>query len=204
GKQAPTQGDTPGGPTNVTPEVSAVAVARGLLSGAFHPPQPASTLTTPTAEPAAEADPAASSSVRAADTSAPIRLPGQTEASTLCESGHQYWQSVARVGMQVADALAHAANQGGLHRDIKPSNLLLDDTGNVWVADFGLAKADTDGDDLTHTGDVVGTLRYMAPERFSGRGDVRSDVYSLGLTLYELLTLRPAFDEVDRNKLIRQ
>src|SRR5262249_19226763 len=121
-----------------------------------------------------------------------------------CESGGRYWQSVARVGVQVADALAHAAGQGVLHRDIKPSNLLLDDTGNVWVSDFGLAKADTDGDDLTHTGDVIGTLRYMAPERFDGRGDVRSDVYSLGLTLYELLTLRPAFDESDRNKLVKE
>ena len=131
-------------------------------------------------------------------------MPGQSEASTLSESGSQYWQSVARVGMQVADALAHAASQGVLHRDIKPSNLLLDDTGNVWVTDFGLAKADSDGDNLTHTGDIVGTLRYMAPERFNGQGDLRSDVYSLGLTLYELLALRPAFDEADRNKLVKQ
>jgi WD40 repeat protein len=106
--------------------------------------------------------------------------------------------------MQVADALAHAASQGVLHRDIKPSNLLLDDTGNVWVTDFGLAKAESDGDNLTQTGDVIGTMRYMAPERFNGQGDLRSDVYSLGLTLYELLALRPAFDESDRNKLVKQ
>src|SRR5205814_1710081 len=136
--------------------------------------------------------------------SATIHLLGQSEASTLSESGNQYWQSVARVGMQVADALAHAAGQGVLHRDIKPSNLLLDETGNVWVTDFGLAKAASDGDGLTHTGDIVGTLRYMAPERFSGKGDLRSDVYSLGLTLYELLTLRPAFDAADRSKLVKQ
>src|SRR5205823_11731426 len=141
--------------------------------------------------------------VCAADTSATIRMPGQTETSTLSEAGSQYWQSVARVGVQVADALAHAASQGVLHRDIKPSNLLLDETGNVWITDFGLAKAD-DGDNLTHTGDIVGTLRYMAPERFNGQGDLRSDVYSLGLTLYELLALRPAFDEADRNKLVKQ
>src|SRR5205814_3897728 len=141
---------------------------------------------------------------RSQDLSATIHLPGQSETSTLSESGNQYWQSVARVGMQVADALAHAASQGILHRDIKPSNLLLDDTGNVWVTDFGLAKAATDGDDLTHTGDVVGTLRYMAPERFDGRGDLRSDVYSLGLTLYEMLALRPAFDEADRNRLVKE
>jgi serine/threonine protein kinase/tetratricopeptide (TPR) repeat protein len=141
---------------------------------------------------------------RSSDTSATIRLPGQSEASTLSESGNQYWQSVARVGMQVADALAHAASQGVLHRDIKPSNLLLDDTGNVWVTDFGLAKAASDSDDLTHTGDIIGTLRYLAPERFNGQGDVRSDVYSLGLTLYEMLALRPAFDEADRNQLVKQ
>src|SRR5262249_29282814 len=138
------------------------------------------------------------------DTSASIHLPGQTEASTLSESGQQYWQSVARVGLQVADALAHAASQGILHRDIKPSNLLLDETGNVWVTDFGLAKATNDGDNLTHTGDIVGTLRYMAPERFNGQGDLRSDVHSLGLTLYELLVLRPAFDEADRNQLVKE
>src|SRR5262249_21732760 len=66
-----------------------------------------------------------------------------------------------------------------LHRDIKPSNLLLDDTGNVWVTDFGLAKAQSDTDNLTHTGDIVGTLRYLAPERFRGQGDVRSDIYRL-------------------------
>jgi WD40 repeat protein/tetratricopeptide (TPR) repeat protein len=136
--------------------------------------------------------------------SATARLPGQSEASTLSESGSQYWQSVARVGMQVADALAHAASQGILHRDIKPSNLLLDETGNVWVTDFGLAKADNDSENLTHTGDIIGTLRYMAPERFNGQGDVRSDVYSLGLTLYEMLALRTAFDASDRNKLVKQ
>jgi WD40 repeat protein len=179
-----------------------VAVAHGLLSGEFRALEPAGPLTTPAAEPAA-AQVVSPSRARAADTSATIHLPGQTDTSALSESGRQYWQSVARVGLQVADALAHAAGQGVLHRDIKPSNLLLDETGNVWVTDFGLAKAD-DSDNLTHTGDVIGTLRYMAPERFDGQGDVRSDVYSLGLTLYEMLALRPAFDEADRNKLVKE
>src|SRR5262249_26637273 len=105
--------------------------------------------------------------------------------------------------VQVAQALAYASSQGLLHRDIKPSNLLLDTQGTVWVTDFGLAKA-SDSEDLTHTGDIVGTVRYMAPERFGGSGDVRSDLYALGLTLYELLTLRPAFPEADRNKLLQQ
>ena len=115
----------------------------------------------------------------------------------------RYWRSVARIGVQVADALEYAHRQGILHRDIKPSNLLLDPGGTVWVTDFGLAKS-ADLDNLTHSGDMVGTLRYMAPERFAGKADARSDVYSLGLTLYELLALRPAFDETDRGLLIHQ
>jgi WD40 repeat protein len=110
---------------------------------------------------------------------------------------------VARVGVQVARALEHAHTQGILHRDIKPSNLLLDLQGSVWVADFGLAKAIADAD-LTHTDDIVGTLRYMAPERFRSLADARSDIYALGLTLYELLTLLPAFGATDRGHLIRQ
>src|SRR5262249_20603867 len=72
-----------------------------------------------------------------------------------------------------------------------------------WVTDFGLAKAD-DSDNLTHTGDLLGTLRYMSPEAFEGRADARSDVYGLGLTLFELVALRPAYEERDRRRLIKQ
>jgi serine/threonine protein kinase/formylglycine-generating enzyme required for sulfatase activity len=201
-KPTPTQADAAGLPTDAPRDVSAADVARGLLSGASCRPDQASAVTTAPGEPPAGAHLPAPAP--AADTSAAIRLPGQAATSTLSESGNQYWQSVARVGMQVADALEYAGRQGVLHRDVKPSNLLLDETGNVWVTDFGLAKAADSGDDLTRTGDVVGTLRYMAPERFSGRGDLRSDVYSLGLTLYEMLTLRPAFDEGDRNRLVKE
>ena len=110
---------------------------------------------------------------------------------------------MASIGVQVADALEYAHKQGILHRDIKPSNLLLDTQGTVWVTDFGLAKAD-DQQNLTHTGDILGTLRYMPPEAFEGKADARGDVYSLGLTLYELLAFRPAFDEKERNRLIKQ
>ncbi|HVK14006.1 MAG TPA: serine/threonine-protein kinase, partial [Gemmataceae bacterium] len=110
---------------------------------------------------------------------------------------------MASLGAQAADALAYAHSQGVLHRDVKPANLLLDLRGTVWVADFGLAKS-VDADDLTHAGDVVGTLRYLAPERFDGGGDHRADVYALGLTLYELLTLRPAFAAEGRAELVKQ
>ena len=105
--------------------------------------------------------------------------------------------------MQVAEALAYAHGEGILHRDIKPSNLLLDAKGNVWITDFGLAKA-ADGDGLTQTGDLVGTLRYMAPERFDGWSDPRSDVYGLGVTLYELVAMRPLFKARGHGKLIQQ
>jgi serine/threonine protein kinase len=115
----------------------------------------------------------------------------------------QYFRSVAEIGIQVAQALDYAHQQGVLHRDIKPSNLLLDTRGTVWVTDFGLAKAD-DSEELTHPGDLVGTLRYMAPERFQGQADGRSDVYSLGMTLYEMLALQPAFAITNRARLIEQ
>jgi serine/threonine protein kinase len=139
----------------------------------------------------------------AADASSSVVLPGQSEPSSAADSIRLYARSVAMIGIQVAEALEYAHRQGTLHRDIKPSNLLLDAQGTVWVADFGLAKA-SDSDDLTHPGDIVGTVRYMAPERFEGHCDARSDVYALGLTLYELLARRPAFDKADRAELVRQ
>jgi WD40 repeat protein len=90
-----------------------------------------------------------------------------------------------------------------LHRDIKPSNLLLDAQGTLWITDFGLAKAEG-ADELTQTGDIVGTVRFMAPERFEGKSLPQSDVYALGLTLYEMLTLRPAFEDANKAKLIEK
>src|SRR5262249_3708506 len=109
--------------------------------------------------------------------------------------------SVARVGSQAADALAYAHSQGVLHRDIKPSNLLLDDRGQVWVTDFGVAKLVEEAH-LTQSGDLVGTLKYMPPERFAGQSDARGDVYGLGITLYELLAGRPAFPDTTPQHLI--
>ena len=127
-------------------------------------------------------------------------------SGSISESGRNYWTTAARIGAQIADALAYAHAQGVLHRDIKPSNLLLDLRGTVWVTDFGLAKAaDAAGaDDLTRAGDFVGTVRYMAPERFDGAGDHRADMYSLGLTLYELLALEPAFTARGGAQLVEQ
>jgi WD40 repeat protein/serine/threonine protein kinase len=200
------------GTTKVGRTADASLVAHGLVTGEFrnsvaaadgmpeHTPTNGEPRTNQgAAPPSATGFPNAGSA-----SSSSIRLPGQSGASSFSESGRQYWHSVARIGMQVADALAYANSQGTLHRDIKPANLLLDTQGNVWVTDFGLAKAIVDQDNLTHTGDIVGTLRYMAPERFHGHGDARSDIYSLGLTLYEMATLRPAFDERHREKLVQQ
>lgn len=110
---------------------------------------------------------------------------------------------VANLGRQAAEALAHAHGQHILHRDIKPANLLLDAAGTLWLADFGLAKL-ADDLSLTATGDLPGTLRYLAPECLTAEADERSDLYSLGLTLYELLVGRPAFLEMDRVRLLRQ
>ncbi|HWB08585.1 MAG TPA: serine/threonine-protein kinase [Pirellulales bacterium] len=117
------------------------------------------------------------------------------------KSKPDYYQAVARLGMQAAEALAYAHQHGILHRDIKPSNLLLDSEGTVWITDFGLAKVEGSSD-LTRPGEVVGTLCYMAPEQFKGVSDRRCDVYGLGMTLYELLALRPAFEDSDRARLI--
>jgi serine/threonine protein kinase/WD40 repeat protein len=127
-------------------------------------------------------------------------LPGQTGLSSVRTDRHHYFESVARIGWQTANALAYAHARGIIHRDIKPSNLLLDTAGVVWITDFGLAK--TQDNALTTTGDVVGTLRYIAPERFQGESDERADVYGLGLTLYELLVLQPAFADHDRLRLV--
>ncbi len=200
-------GDKPRAPRK---DISSTELARSLAAGRFAPAKGKDD-DTPTArgDPPAAADPAPPVAIpvagRPADTVSPssssVSLPGTGRHSG--KKPLTYWQSVARIGVQVAGALEYAHRQGIRHRDIKPSNLLLDTTGTVWVTDFGLAKVD-DQQNLTHTGDVVGTLRYMPPEAFDGKADARGDLYSLGLTLYELLALRPAFNEKERSRLIKQ
>lgn len=115
-------------------------------------------------------------------------------------------QAVARVGLQAAEALAYAHEHGVLHRDVKPGNLLLDDEGVVHVSDFGLATVLNAGEDaplVTQTHD--GTLRYMPPERLlRGENSFAGDQYSLGLTLYELITRNPVFRETEPGKLVRR
>ncbi len=133
------------------------------------------------------------------DTS-PIPRPAATEADDV-ELQVLNFRSVADIGIQVADALAYAHAQGVLHRDIKPGNLMLDPKGTVWITDFGLATI-MEAEELNQAPDVVGTLRFMAPEHLNGKQDARSDIYSLGVTMYELLTLKPAFEEKSRAKLI--
>jgi serine/threonine protein kinase/Flp pilus assembly protein TadD len=117
-----------------------------------------------------------------------------------------YFRTVAQLGIQAAEALEHAHQLGIVHRDVKPANLLVDVRGNLWVTDFGLAQFHAEAG-LTRTDDVLGTLRYMSPEQVRGRHavvDHRTDVYSLGVTLYELLTLEPAFAATNRNELAAQ
>ncbi len=118
----------------------------------------------------------------------------------------RYFDRAAGLGRQAALALEHAHQAGIVHRDVKPGNLLLDLRGQLWVTDFGLAQV-TGDPGLTITGELLGTLRYASPEQVLARRgivDHRSDLYSLGATLYELLTLRPPFEDRDRNALIRR
>lgn len=134
------------------------------------------------------------------------RIPPRSIANLVdhrTSQSRSHWNAVANVGIQVAEALAYAHAQGVLHRDIKPSNLLLDPQGKVWVTDFGLATL-VDAEKLSNPGDIGGTLRFMAPEHIRGEQDARSDIYSLGLTLYELLTLRPAFEDQSRAQLVQK
>ena len=152
----------------------------------------------------------ATSPTNSADTSSDSELKaGSTNRSFLTEISpdrSSYFRTVMGLGIQAAEALHAAHEYGVVHRDVKPSNLLLDGEGKLWVTDFGLARCQSEKA-LTQTGDLVGTLRYMSPEQTLGQSalvDQRTDIYSLGATLYELLTLEPAFPGDDGPDLLRR
>jgi serine/threonine protein kinase/Flp pilus assembly protein TadD len=147
-------------------------------------------------EPTADSEPAPSTLH-----SGPVALSTARSAQ-----GPAHFRTVAHLGVQAAEALEHAHQLGVVHRDIKPANLLVDERGNLWITDFGLAHCKGQAG-LTVTGDLVGTLRYMSPEQALAQRvvvDHRTDIYSLGTTLYELLTLEPAYGGKDRQELLRQ
>ncbi len=138
----------------------------------------------------------------AADTQRRPQAVLSTQGST---RSPEFFRSVANLGIQAAEALEHAHAMGVVHRDVKPSNLMVDAYGHLWITDFGLAMTQTDTN-LTMTGDLLGTLRYMSPEQVAGRRSVldhRTDVYSLGITLYELLALQAAFGGENRQEVLR-
>jgi serine/threonine protein kinase/Flp pilus assembly protein TadD len=179
-------------------------IAKELLSGRLAPPKPA------------PIDPHATAAY-----TPPDQLPLTTHHSPLTthpstaaalSTDHSiktsaYFRTVANLGVQAAQALEHAHQLGVTHRDIKPANLLLDVRGTLWVTDFGLAQIRGGDAALTMSGDLLGTIRYMSPEQALAKRvavDERTDVYSLGVTLYELLTLEPAFSGKDRQEVLRQ
>ena len=122
-------------------------------------------------------------------------------------NGHGWFRRVAAIFAGVADALEAAHGEGIVHRDVKPGNLLLDGDGTLKLVDFGLAHLDGNGPTMTRTGDLLGTPAYMSPEQAAAkriRVDHRTDIYSLGATLYEVLTLRPPFDGDNLHQLCTQ
>jgi serine/threonine-protein kinase len=194
------------GPAPGLAEVSTTTLAAALLTGRF-----AARGADPV--PAPDTPAAPSPRVREGGSAGP-ESPGEPAGASARDSisgpsstrTQAYARTVARLGLQAAEALDHAHPHGILHRDIKPANLLLEAGGRLWVTDFGLAQVQGNSG-LTLTGDILGTLRYMSPEQALGRRvviDGRTDVYSLGATLYELLTLRPAVDGRDRQEILRR
>jgi len=185
--------------------ISAATLAAGLLSGSF----------SRTGEPAGQTESGPNTPPAPSPTSAPPGTadaaargvePGNAPSSGSSTRSRAYVRAVAQFGVQVAEALDHAHTRGILHRDIKPGNVLLDARGQLWITDFGLAQVQG-SPCLTLTGDILGTLRYMSPEQALAKRvviDGRTDIYSLGVTLYEMLTLHPAVDGQDRQEILRK
>jgi serine/threonine protein kinase len=127
-----------------------------------------------------------------------VRHPNEGRRKKLTRSS---WSSFTQIAIQATQALCCAHGDGVLHNDIKPANLLLDGDGRVWITDFGLSET-IDTASAESSMKVMGTLRYMAPERLSGTHDARSDVYSLGMTLFELLTRCPAYEAKNEEDMV--
>src|SRR5262249_3308388 len=155
--------------------------------------------------PTAESPPPGGQTVAYAEGPGPAAEAAGPSMSSL-SSGGQYFDSVARMVAGVADALDYAYKQGGSHRDHKPANRHLAPDGRLSLNDFGLARL-LDQPGMTMTGEFLGTPAYMSPEQITGGRvpvDHRTDVYSLGATLYELLALRPPFAGTSRDQILAQ
>jgi eukaryotic-like serine/threonine-protein kinase len=212
----PSKGGARGGTPDACPRAGADPERHGRLGN----PSPVPSLP---GRAAGNDAPTIDSGISPPPSTAPIE---QARITTARDSKHaaERFRTAARLGIQAAEALQHAHDLGVLHRDIKPGNLMLDSSHlaprderphhaerddyapNLSITDFGLARIQADAG-MTMTGDIVGTLRYMAPEQALAKRvviDHRADVYSLGATLYELLTLQPAFAETDRSELLKQ
>jgi serine/threonine protein kinase/WD40 repeat protein len=180
------------------------ALASQLASGRWAPhqrPPLEEEPTRPSAQPSASR-----SALNTQHSALPATAPMAALSTERSIQSRDFFRTAANLGVQAAEALEHAHQMGIVHRDIKPGNLLVDIRGKPWISDFGLAHCQSQAG-LTMTGDLVGTLRYMSPEQALAQRvvvDHRTDIYSLGATLYELLTLEPAFTGRDRQELLQQ
>ena len=196
---------------NVVSAGAANSLAGELISGRWAPGKQSSADSQRTGpyspSPAGNSVPSTESRALSADTSPKAALSTEQGAKS-----PGFFRTVASLGIQAAEGLEHAHQLGIIHRDIKPANLLIEwraggaNPPNLWVTDFGLAHCQSQPG-LTMTGDLVGTLRYMSPEQALAKRvavDARTDIYSLGVTLYELLTLEPAYNGKNREEVLRQ